>query len=269
MKQRMKKAALFENDLSEPGILSPMEFISHRCALKRVPLPRLPGLCILGFLPQFQRYIQKMYKPVIVDFLNPGHPYAHFTKNTKSMTYLFPGIGASLSGALLEECIALGAETILFIGTAGVLDPAIGREEIILPSCALRDEGTSFHYAPAGRYAEPDSLLLAAVRNTLIKRALFYHEGMTWTTDAPYRETPSSVKRMRKEGCICVDMEASALFSIACYRKVRIAGLFLSRDGVFENGWKPELPARPLHRIRPVCLFEIAADVLSEFSGKR
>ncbi|MCB0483690.1 MAG: hypothetical protein KDC37_03930 [Flavobacteriales bacterium] len=37
----------------------------------------------------------------------------------------------------------------------------------------------------------------------------------SWTTDAPYRETESAIAAMRKEGVICVEMEAAALYSFA------------------------------------------------------
>ena len=50
---------------------------------------------------------------------------------------------------LLEELKARGFKNFIVLGSCGVLDQSIQADKIILPSSALRDEGTSYHYAPA------------------------------------------------------------------------------------------------------------------------
>lgn len=57
-------------------------------------------------------------------------------------------VGASGCVAILEDIIAMGAENILVFGTCGVLDSSIKETSIIIPTSAIRDEGTSYHYAP-------------------------------------------------------------------------------------------------------------------------
>ena len=248
---------------ADASIVQAHAFVAFRCRKASRPFPALPKRCILGFIPQLYPYIKKNYSPEIIDFLNKGHPYYCFRRKHVSFSFLFPGIGAPLSAALLEETIAMGAETFLFIGTAGVLTEHIGRKELMLPVAAVRDEGTSLHYQRAGMDAEPDPDLLNNIRSLLTIQHIPFHEGKTWTTDAPYRETPDKVRRFRQEGCISVDMEASALFSVGWARKVRIAGLFSSRDGVFENRWEPELPVKQESPLTVPRLFEIAADALT------
>ena len=259
----MNLVELFNTNPDEVAVIQARHFVEHRCKKKKVPVPEIPKRCILGFLPQLYPYIQKTYKTEIIDFINKGHPYYIFKRNNITLSYLFPGIGAPLSVALLEESIAMGAESFIFIGTAGVIAPEIRTNELILPSTAVRDEGTSFHYAPAGRYAEPDFTLLQSLRSVLESNDNSSYEGMTWTTDAPYRETPGKIRRLRDEGCLTVDMEASALFTVGKVRRIRIAGLFLSSDGVFEDHWELEMPVRRQKKITVQALFEIAADALS------
>ena len=63
---------------------------------------------------------------------------------------------------LLEELKARGFKNFIVLGSCGVLDQSIQADKIILPSSALRDEGTSYHYAPASdEVAYDESLLLS------------------------------------------------------------------------------------------------------------
>ena len=60
-----------------------------------------------------------------------------------------------LAGAFLEELIARGCRTFVACGGAGVLVPDVALGHVIVPTAAIRDEGTSYHYLPAGREVEP------------------------------------------------------------------------------------------------------------------
>lgn len=49
-----------------------------------------------------------------------------------------------------EDIIAMGSKCLILLGNCGVLDRRIEDCEIIIPIKAIRDEGCSYHYAPAG-----------------------------------------------------------------------------------------------------------------------
>ncbi len=53
-------------------------------------------------------------------------------------------------GLLEKETQAEDLRTFIVLSSCGVLDQSIQANKIILPSSALRDEGTSYHYAPPG-----------------------------------------------------------------------------------------------------------------------
>ena len=101
-----------------------------------------------------------------------------------------------------------------------MLDNSIGSGDITVPTSAVRDEGTSYHYLPPGREAYPSPQALDAVTKVLHRNRCRYVKGKTWTTDAFNRETPKKVKRRREQGCITVEMEAAALFAVAGFRGV-------------------------------------------------
>ena len=63
-----------------------------------------------------------------------------------------PGVGAPLAGAMLEQVIARGVRGVIACGAAGALVPEHG----VILTGAVRDEGTSFHYLPAGRVVSAD-----------------------------------------------------------------------------------------------------------------
>lgn len=90
---------------------------------------------------------------------------------------------------------------------------------------ALRDEGTSHHYLPAGRHVDVDPAAVDVLTRLLDERGVAHQTGRVWTTDAPYRETPAKIESRRTEGCIAVEMEAAALAAVARFRGVPLGHL--------------------------------------------
>jgi uridine phosphorylase len=103
------------------------------------------------------------------------------------------------------------------------IQPSIDIGDIVIPSSSVRDEGTSHHYLPRNAQAtanwEIRDVLIRCCDRSGVKRRV----GTLWTTDAPYRETPSKVAYLQRGGVLGVDMESSAIFSVAISRKVRAA----------------------------------------------
>src|ERR1700749_1261754 len=67
-----------------------------------------------------------------------------------------PGVGAPLAGAMLEQVIARGGRGVIACGGAGALVPELGMGHAVILTGAVRDEGPSFHYLPAGRVVSAD-----------------------------------------------------------------------------------------------------------------
>ena len=67
-----------------------------------------------------------------------------------------PGVGAPLAGAMLEQVIARGVRGVIACGGAGALVPELVMGHAVILTGAVRDEGTSFHYLPAGRVVSAD-----------------------------------------------------------------------------------------------------------------
>ncbi len=153
------------------------------------------------------------------------------------------GVGSPAAAVMLEELIAFGAKRFISVGTAGSLTPDIEPGSLVLCDSALRDEGTSYHYLPAGGLVYPSEGLSGRLRAALASRGLAFRAGPSWTTDAIYRETPSEVLLHSSKGALVVEMEASALFAVARFRSCLIAACFSVSDTLAELAWRPEFHA--------------------------
>ena len=108
----------------------------------------------------------------------------------------------------------------------------------VVVDSAVRDEGTSFHYIPPSRVIDADPDLVASIETTLADAGVPFVTGRTWTTDAPYREARTRVtRRVERDGCITVEMEASALLAVAKYRGVRLVSLLYAGDSLAGDVW--------------------------------
>jgi uridine phosphorylase len=153
------------------------------------------------------------------------------------VAFMHPGVGAPLSGTFLEELVALGCRKFMACGGAGVLDGELVVGHVVVPTSAIRDEGTSYHYLAPSREVAPSPTGVAAIETTLKKHHIPYVKGKTWTTDAPYRETRSKMESRKAEGCLTVEMEAAAFFAIAQFRGVSFAQLLYGADSLAGDEW--------------------------------
>ena len=144
-------------------------------------------------------------------------------------------IGAPAAAIAVEELSARGTELLIGVGTAGALGGRLAAGDLVVCSAALRDEGTSHHYAPPQPFALPHPGLTARLRESLPAAA----PGPSWTTDAPYRETAAEIARYRAEGILTVEMEASSLFTVARITGVAAAAAFVVSDVLHGGQWEP------------------------------
>ncbi len=152
--------------------------------------------------------------------------------------------GAPAAVIALEEAAVLGAKTVLLFGSCGSLVPDLRIGALVVPTRGYSDEGTSRHYG-GKRWSEPDHGLARSVFLTCQRHGLEVRTGGVWTTDAPYRESRARVKALVARGVVGVDMEAAALFTVARFRRVRIAGLFVVSDELAGDAWNPGFFSMP------------------------
>ena len=146
-------------------------------------------------------------------------------------------VGASTCIVQYEELFAMGLEKVIVFGTCGVLDKAIDDLAIIIPNFAIRDEGTSYHYLKSSREVVVNPKYKDEFIKLLEKHNYSFIIGKVWTTDAPYRETRKKVLQRKQEGCVCVDMECSAISALAKFRNKEVFQFFYAADNLDSAEW--------------------------------
>ena len=193
----------------------------------------VPTACVVTFFGDtVQRLLDSGSARVVAKnrWEDGPHPLLEVERHGQRLAVLHSGVGAPLAAGLLEEVIALGCRAFIVCGGAGALVPEITRGHLVVVDAALRDEGTSHHYLRPSRFIDADPVATSVLKATLDDHAVPYIAGRTWTTDAPYRETPNKINARRAEGCITVEMEAAALAAVAAFRGVPLAQVLYGGD---------------------------------------
>ena len=165
-----------------------------------------------------------------------------FTETSEGASFTGPHMGAPYAAMVEEALIAKGARTLVVFGWCGSLSPDLVIGDTVLVDGAIADEGTSRNYTGAGEdFSEilPDSDLRTRLGSELTARGIAHKSKTVWTTDAIYRETPSKIEFFRNRGAAGVDMECSALFAVAGFRRVRAAAILVVSDELGTMTWKP------------------------------
>ena len=222
----------------EPGVvIQPMDVPEH---------------CVLTFFHEvIERVVQENNAQIVVSnrWEDGPHPLYEMEYQGKRLAFIHPGVGGALSASLLEEVIAFGCRKFIVCGGCGVLLPGMTLGKLIVVTAALRDEGTSYHYLPPGREIPANKVAVNAIRSVLDERKLPYLAGKTWTTDAPYRETQTTIHSRCEEGALVVEMEAASLMAVAQFRNIHLgqvlyAGDDLSGDTWDHRGWQSRSEVR-------------------------
>ncbi len=194
-----------------------------------------PKRLLYAFVPDdsIQKFLQKYQHKVIGEFLCISfNPKIYEIKIAgERFTLCQAPLGAPAATQLLDWLIAYGVKQILAIGSAGVLTD-IPENYFLIPTKAIRDEGTSFHYLARSNYVDLRSTFLTKVEKAMKSMHYKVEEIMTWTTDGSFRETPAKVQQAKKLGASTVEMECAAMVACAQFRHVYFAQILFTADSL-------------------------------------
>ena len=117
------------------------------------PIDNFPEVCISTFSKNIidklisLNSVQKIAELYTANGVNPVYKINY---KGKEIAFYLSLVGASACVSGLEEIIALGAKKIILFGSCGILNDSV-KDKIIIPTSAVRDEGTSYHYIPANQ----------------------------------------------------------------------------------------------------------------------
>jgi uridine phosphorylase len=143
--------------------------------------------------------------------------------------------GGPVCATVIEEMAYLGVRTVLGYGYSGSLRDEIQPGTIVLASAAITSDGTSHQYTGAAEVHGSEELmeLYGKLAPSLHVRAI---PGKAWTTDAIYREYPSSIKSWQRAGADFVNMDTSPFY--AASEAVGMRALYFSLISDYVGGAK-------------------------------
>ena len=151
-----------------------------------------------------------------------------------------PVVGAPYAVMLLETLIAWGARKIIYLGWCGAVAETVKIGDIIIPTTAVIDEGTSAHYkAAVNGQSVGSSSMISTIRHALDQAHVDFQIGAVWSTDAVFRETRQQVETHQQNGILAVEMEISALYTVAQYRRVDLGAILVVSDELSSLKWRP------------------------------
>ena len=137
------------------------------------------------------------------------------------------GMGCHSTAIAAEELINIGAKNLIRIGSSAALDPRVKIGDLMITTGAMKNEGTSRFYVPDGFPAVPDleltEMLIRTAREMTRGTDTAVYTGITSSDDAFYGETPEFLDKLRSYRVLNLDMESSALYTVAHLRGVRAA----------------------------------------------
>ena len=154
----------------------------------------------------------------------------------KKFAFFKTYVGAPACVATVEDTLSeLHTDKYIVFGGAGCLNKEIAHGKVMIPTEAYRDEGTSYHYAPAADYITVKNADIVA--DFMKEDALRYVKGKTWTTDAIYRETANNFEKRKAGGCISVEMECAGLQAMCDFKGLDLYTFFTSGDLLDAPKW--------------------------------
>jgi len=173
------------------------------------------------------------------------------------------GMGCPSAAIALEELIMAGAKCLVRLGTTGALQKNINLGDIIIPTSAVRLEGTSVEYIPIEFPAVADIDVVAALIRATQEKNMKSHIGIIMSHDAFYKGSvfadPDFLKREQvwiDSNVLSVENESSALFTIGYLRKVKVGTILTAvANHLTQKVINDEEKINPIfHQMTDLCL---------------
>ncbi len=237
------KLIMNKKNYTEPSVFTPENLLREARRQKNIKNCKVPAICVLdpdGDLVDYllrtnQTTKNECWACYHTNLYNVSHQAFDFA-------VLGCAVGSSFAVLIAEQLFASGCKTLISITSAGIINATKNNSKFVLINEALRDEGTSYHYLPPSETSNINPDLFDNLLLYYNETDLSIETGMSWTTDAPYRETQAAIDEAKKLNVVCVEMEAAALYAfgkakdknIICF--AHLTNTMAQTEGDFEKG---------------------------------
>ncbi len=206
-----------------PSVFEPQALLREARRQKGLSTTDVPAVCILDPDGDIVRRLRHLGQAQPFKQWPCYHTHLDaFSLAGRTVGILPCAVGAPFAVLVAEELFASGCRLLVSLTSAGQITGVRPPPYFVIIERALRDEGTSYHYAAPAEFADADPALVAVASKALTLRGLPVAVGASWTTDAPFRETAAAVAAARAKGILAVEMEAAALYAFARARGCQV-----------------------------------------------
>jgi len=180
-------------------------------------------------LTNFNNYVELFAKWNNVPVLGRDGNMPNASAN--GITIINFGMGSPNAAIIMDILSAIHPQAVLFLGKCGGLRDKNKMGDYILPSAAIRGEGTSNDYFPPEVPALPAFSLQRAVSSNIRDFGKDYWTGTVYTTNRRVWEHDEVFKEyLRKTRALAIDMETATLFTAGFSNSIPIGALLLVSD---------------------------------------
>lgn len=237
-------------------------------------LPRYTGTKIDDFgdymlLTNFNNYVEKFAEKFDAEIKGIGRPMQTCT-NSSGLTIINFGIGSANAATIMDLLSARAPKGALFLGKCGGLKHSTEIGYFILPTAAIRGEGTSNDYKPPEVPALPSFKLHKFVSDKIISRGFEYRTGVVYTTNRRVWEWDEDFKNyLSKLSTIAIDMETATLFIVGLVNAIPRGALLLVSDvPMIPEGVKTEESDKKVTAEYSKVHLEIGIEAMTEIGEK-
>jgi len=198
-------------------------------------LPRYTGTQIDEFgdymlLTNFHDYVTRFGEKFNCEVKGAGRPFQTAT-NADGLSIINFGMGSANAATIMDLLSARSPKGVLFLGKCGGLKDSSEIGHYILPTAAIRGEGTSNDYKLPEVPALPSFKLHKFVSDKIAARNLEYRTGVVYTTNRRVWEWDEKFKSYLKTlSTIAIDMETATLFIVGLVNEIPRGALLMVSD---------------------------------------
>lgn len=220
---------VLEFDNSPTAKLNPIDFVKEKFDTNKM---------VITFFPEVIRRLE-MVGLIAQERIIPGeNPVVIYRFEQQPEVLLTMGqVGCPACAGNLDLFHAMGITKVMFCGGGGVLDRDIEVGQILVVDGAIRDEGFSYQYIAPSRVVYTNAALTDSICRYLTNSGVPHLRGLTWTTDAIFRETADRISRRKAEGAKIVEMEQAGCIAVAQFRGFDYGALIYGGDDLSGEEW--------------------------------
>jgi uridine phosphorylase len=178
----MSTAPILDNkDPAAPSVFEPAALLREARRQKGLLAVDVPPICVLDPDGDIVRHLNGRDAASRIDAWPCYHTVLYgFDLTGQSAGIIGGAVGAPFAVLVAEELFASGCRLLISVTSAGQIASAGPSPYFVIIDRALRDEGTSYHYAAADVFAEADPSLIDAAIQALQEAGVYAHVGASW-----------------------------------------------------------------------------------------